>query len=99
VKLRLKVKSLSLSELDMPYVHSLLILLIFGEREAREKIAKSYLRTVGLEDFENTYPYDFSGGMKQLVGIARALALKPEVLLMDEPFSRWMNLPPKPSAS
>jgi len=56
-------------------------------KEDRIRIAKEYLRMVGLEGFENTYPHDLSGGMKQRVGIARALALKPDILLMDEPFS------------
>ena len=56
-------------------------------KSERESIAIKYIKDVGLTGFEHSFPHELSGGMRQRVGLARALSVDSPVLLMDEPFS------------
>src|ERR1700754_322820 len=66
---------------EFPLVHAAL------DSDARRAVVDDALRRTGLSDFRATYPKQLSGGMRQRVGIARALAVRPAILLMDEPLS------------
>ena len=69
------------ANVEFPLVHTAL------GAAARRAVVDDALRRTGLTDFRATYPKQLSGGMRQRVGIARALAVRPAILLMDEPLS------------
>ena len=63
-----------------------------GTKAERQQICEYYLNAVGLAESMHRFPREMSGGMQQRVGIARAIALKPRMLLLDEPFGRLDSL-------
>ena len=70
--------------IDQVYAH--------GTKTERHQICEYYLNAVGLIDSMHKYPREMSGGMQQRAGIARAISLKPRMLLLDEPFGRLDSL-------
>jgi NitT/TauT family transport system ATP-binding protein len=71
--------------------HSLVATKTIKSKDDAKKHALKHIADVGLVSFENSYPHQLSGGMKQRTAVARALALQPRVVLMDEPFASLDN--------